>query len=166
MVCTGALFLALFATPAGQFETQFLRQQRHYGPLEISFLQQFAGTIGGLGVLAGGRLADTHGRRPVAVVCVTGTTVATIASYLAHGWLMWAGSTVSQVFLYATVPALGVYGAELFAASRRARSAGLVAATSSVGGVAGLAQWPRDDSLGDAERRCLQQARGGGFVGR
>ena len=138
LVCTGAVLFALFATPASLFQTEFLHQQRHYSPFGISVLQQVAGTIGALGVLFGGRLADTHGRRPVAVVSVAGATVATLLAYLAHGWLMWFATTSSQFFLYATAPVLGVYGAELFATRTRARSAGLVAASSSVGGVSGL----------------------------
>ena len=138
LLCTGALLFALFAAPASQFQTEFLRQERHYSALGISVLQQAAGTIGVLGVLVGGRLADTHGRRPVAIVCVAGATAATLWSYLAHGSLLWFATTASQFFLYATAPVLGVYGAELFATSSRARSAGLVAAASSVGGVSGL----------------------------
>jgi MFS family permease len=138
LVCTGALLFALFAAPAAQYQTQFLRQQRHYSALGISFLQQFAGSIGAFGVLVGGRLADTHGRRPVGVACVIGATAAALWSYLAHGWPLWCAATAAQFFLYATAPVLGVYGAELFATSTRARSAGLVAASSSVGGVAGL----------------------------
>lgn len=138
LVCAGAVLFALFAAPASQFQTEFLRQQRHYSAFGISVLQQTAGTIGALGVLVGGRLADTHGRRPVAVACVMGATAATLWSYLAHGWLLWLATTSGQFFLYATAPVLGVYGAELFATASRARSAGLVAASSSVGGVLGL----------------------------
>jgi MFS family permease len=89
-------------------------------------------------VLFGGRLADTHGRRPVAIVCVVGATATTLWAYLAHSWVLWFATTSSQFFLYATAPVLGVYGAELFATTSRARSAGLVAASSSVGGVSGL----------------------------
>ena len=138
LVGAGAVLFALFAAPASQFQTQFLRQERHYSALGISVLQQAAGTIGVLGVLVGGRLADTHGRRPVAVACVVGATAATLWSYLAHGSSLWFATTASQFFLYATAPVLGVYGAELFATTSRARSAGLVAAASAVGGVSGL----------------------------
>ena len=138
LVCAGAVLFAVFAAPASQFQTQFLRQERHYSAISISVLQQVAGTIGAIGVLVGGRLADTHGRRPVAVICVAGATLTIIWSYLAHGWLMWCAATAGQFFLYATAPVLGVYGAELFATSTRARSAGLVAASSAVGGVCGL----------------------------
>jgi MFS family permease len=138
LVCAGAVLFALFAAPASQFQTEFLRQERHYDALGISVLQQAAGTIGVLGVLFGGRLADTHGRRPVAVACVLGATATTVWSYLAHGPLLWLAITASQFFLYATAPVIGVYGAELFATRSRARSAGLVAAASSVGGVTGL----------------------------
>jgi MFS family permease len=149
LVCTGAFLFALFASPASEFQTQFLRHQRHYSPLAISVLEQVAGTLGGLGVLVGGRLADTHGRRPVAMACVSAATVTTLAAYLTHSWLMWASTTASEFFFYATAPALGVYGAELFATVSRARSAGLVAAASSIGGVAGLlATGALDDGLG------------------
>lgn len=44
----------------------------------------------------------------------------------------------AQWFAYATVPVIGAYGAELFATRERARSAGLVGASSAVGGVVGL----------------------------
>ena len=137
-MCAGAVLFAVFAAPASQFQTQFLRQQRHYSAISISVLQQVAGTIGALGVLVGGRLADTHGRRPIAVICVAGATTTVAWSYLAHGWLMWCAATIGQFFLYATAPVLGVYGAELFATSARARSAGLVAASAAIGGVCGL----------------------------
>ena len=138
LVCAGAVLFAIFAVPAGQFETQFLRDQRHYSALAISLLEQVSGTLGGLGVLVGGRMADTRGRRPVGVACVGGATLFTLAAYLTHAWLMWASATASQFFLYAAAPVLGVYGAELFATKARARSAGLVSAASSVGAVAGL----------------------------
>jgi len=138
LVCAGAILFAVFAAPASQFQTQFLRQQRHYSAISISVLQQVAGTIGAIGVLVGGRLADTHGRRPIAVICVTGATTTVIWSYLAHGWLMWLAATFGQFFLYATAPVLGVYGAELFGTAARARSAGLVAASAAIGGVSGL----------------------------
>lgn len=138
IVCAGAALFALFATPAGQFQTQFLRQQRHYSAAAISGLQQLAGTLGGLGVLVGGRLADTRGRRPVGVACVAGATTATLAAYTLHSWPMWVAATGAQFFFYASAPVLGVYGAELFATASRARSAGMVAAASAMGGVAGL----------------------------
>ncbi|MDA8301041.1 MAG: MFS transporter [Actinomycetota bacterium] len=138
LVCAGAALFALFAVPAVQFQTQFLRDQRHYSALAISVLEQLSGTLGGLGVLAGGRLADTRGRRPVGIVCVTGATLSTLAAYLTHAWFMWASATASQFFLYAMAPVLGVYGAELFATKARARSAGLVSAASSAGAVIGL----------------------------
>jgi MFS family permease len=138
VVCAGAALFALFATPAGQFQTQFLRQQRHYSAAAISGLQQLAGTLGGLGVLVGGRLADTRGRRPVGIACVAGATAATLAAYMLRSWPMWVAATGAQFFFYASTPVLGVYGAELFATASRARSAGMVAAASAVGGVAGL----------------------------
>jgi hypothetical protein len=68
---------------------------------------------------------------------VAGATVTTLTAYLSRHAAMWTSTVVAQFFLYASGPALGVYGAELFATSWRARSAGLVAAASALGGVAG-----------------------------
>lgn len=137
LVCTGAALFALFATPALQFETQFLRHERHYSALAISVLEQLAGTVGAIGVLFGGRLADTRGRRPVAAASVVGATALAVAFYLSRSGLMWLTAVAAQFFFYATGPALGVYGAELFATPARARSAGLVSAAAAVGGVIG-----------------------------
>lgn len=153
LVCAGAALFALFATPAGQFEAQFLRHERHYSALAISVLEQLAGTVGALGVLFGGRLADTHGRRPVAAAAVAGSTVAVIASYATRSALMWVAAIVAQFFLYATGPALGVYGVELFVTRSRARAAGLVSAAAATGGVVGLlAVAGLDDWAGDFAR--------------
>jgi len=138
LVAAGALLLALFATPAEQFQTEFLRRQRGYSPVSISVLQQLAGTLGGLGGLLGGRLADTHGRRPVGAASVALAMAATLVSYFFRGWLMWSGAAIGELCLYATVPVLGVYGAELFATRSRARAAGSVGAATALGGATGL----------------------------
>jgi MFS family permease len=138
LVGAGALLLALFATPAGSFQTHYLRHQVHDSAAAISTLQQITDTIGGLGVLLGGRLAETWGRRPVAAVCVAGGTAVTLAAYLSRGWSLWLWTQCSELLGYAVGPALGVFGFELFATARRARSAGLITVCSAVGGVVGL----------------------------
>ena len=139
LVCAGAVLFALFASPASQFQTEFLRQQRHYSALDISVLQQVAGhdrrvrrarrgPPGGHARTAARRRRLCHRVRPPRRFGPTWRTAGSC------GWRPRAG----QFFLYATAPVLGVYGAELFATTSRARSAGLVAASSAVGGVSGL----------------------------
>lgn len=135
----GALLFALFASPASQFQNEFLHTERHLSATRISLLEQLSGTIGGLGTLVGGRLADTWGRRPVAAIGVALGAVATIAHYTSSGIGLWVWNTLASVISYGVAPALGVYGAELFPTGQRARAGGVLTVFGAAGGVAGLA---------------------------
>lgn len=134
----GALLFALFFTPAGQLQNHYLRHERHLSALGISVLEQVAGTIGGLGTLVGGRLADTVGRRPVAVVGVACGVLVTIAGYLSGGVALWVWLTLGSVLSYAVGPALAVYGGELFPTGRRGRVGGILTVMAAAGGLIGL----------------------------
>ena len=133
-----ALAYALFSTPASQFSNQFLRTERHFSPGGISVLQQVAGTIGGLGVLVGGRLADTRGRRPVAAIGVAAGTAVSLASFFAHSWALWVWAIVGSLLSYGVGPALAVYGPELFPTRARGTATGAITVLGAVGGVLGL----------------------------
>ncbi|MBW3557175.1 MAG: MFS transporter, partial [Actinobacteria bacterium] len=93
---------------------------------------------GGIGIVAGGRLADVRGRRVVASVGVVGGVGATVAMFFSTGWTIWAWSVVGAVIGAATVPALGVYGPELFPTSLRGRANGIISGLGRAGSVAGL----------------------------
>jgi MFS family permease len=138
LLCTGGFLVALFATPSGQFHNEFLRTERAFSAARISALSLVSGTIGGLGVLVGGRLADVRGRRLVAAVGVGVGIGTTLASYLGHGWSLWIWGVADSFLGYAVAPALGVYGPELFPTATRSRAAGVVAASYAAGGVVGL----------------------------
>lgn len=133
-----ALLSALFATPAGQFQNQFLRTERHFSAANISALSQVAGTIGALAVLVGGRLADTRGRRPVAAAGIAAGTAVTLASYFAHSWALWLWTIAGSLMAYGVGPALAVYGPELFPAGVRSRASGVLGVLAAAGAVVGL----------------------------
>jgi MFS family permease len=135
----GALLLALFDAPGGQMQNQYLRTQRHWSATRISVAEQVTGTIGGAGTLIGGRLADTHGRRPVAAVAVGFATVATLFEYFSRGGALYAWMTVGSFLGYAMVPALAVFGGELFPTRRRGRAGGILTILAAAGGGIGLA---------------------------
>jgi MFS family permease len=134
----GAFLLALFATPSSQFQNEFLRTERAFSASRISLFSLVCGTIGGLGVLIGGRMADVRGRRAVAAVGVGAGIITTLAAYSSRGWPLWAWGIVDCFLGYAVGPALAIYGPELFPTSLRSRSAGLIAAVYALGGVVGL----------------------------
>lgn len=57
---------------------------------------------------------------------------------LASGWSMWALSAGGAIIGAATVPALGVYGPELFPTALRGRANGIIAVLGVIGSVTGL----------------------------
>ncbi|HSS10327.1 MAG TPA: MFS transporter, partial [Acidimicrobiales bacterium] len=138
LLCTGGFLFALFSTPSGQFGNEFLRTERHFSASRISVFSLVCGTIGGLGVLIGGRLADTRGRRVVAAVGVGLGVITALGSYFARGWPLWGWGIADNLLSYAVAPALAVYGPELFPTSLRSRTTGLIAVVYAAGGVIGL----------------------------
>jgi MFS family permease len=138
LLCAGGFLFSLFATPSGQFQNEYLRTERAFSAARIAEFSLICGTIGGLGVLLGGRLADLRGRRLVAAVGAGGGIVTTLALYLSRGWPLWAWGIADSILGYAVAPALGVYGPELFPTAQRSRATGIVAAAYAAGGVVGL----------------------------
>jgi MFS family permease len=154
LLAASALLLSLFTAPASQLMNEFLRDERGFSAARISLFTVLTNTPGAIGIIIGGRLADTRGRRLVGAVGVAGGTVLTVGMVLAGGWPMWALSVFGAVIGAATVPALGVYGPELFPTSLRGRANGIIAILGVAGSVIGLlvagVLSDRWDSLGPA----------------
>ena len=95
-------------------------------------------TPAGIGIVVGGRLADVRGRRVVGAIGTFGGAVLLASAYHVSGpwlWLAWvSGSIVAAM----TVPALAVYGPELFPTALRGRANALITLTGVVGGAIGL----------------------------
>jgi MFS family permease len=104
----------------------------------VSLFTLATATPAGLGVIAGGRLADTWGRRVVGVIGITGGVGLLVTSFFVGGWPMWACAAAAGVFGGLAVPSLTVYRAELFPTTARSGGGGLVTASALVGGGIGL----------------------------
>ncbi len=133
-----ALLLTVFRTPASQLQNEFLRDERGYDATMISLFTLVTSTPIGLGVFVGGRLADGVGRRMVAAVSLVVGAVLIVVSFLTHGWQMWVFQLVGLVVGAATVPALGVYGPELFGTRARGTANGIVTVAGVLGSTIGL----------------------------
>lgn len=138
LLAVSALLLNLFTAPASQLMNEFLRDERGFSAARISLFTILTNTPGGLGILVGGRLADVRGRRLVGAVGVAGGTLLTVAMVLSRGWPMWSLSVFGAMIGAATVPALGVYGPELFPTSLRGRANGVISILGVAGSVIGL----------------------------
>jgi MFS family permease len=129
----------IFVAPQSQFLGRYLRTEHNFSAGRISLLALVTGAPGAIGIVVGGRLADLRGRRQVATVALLGGSACTVGFFFANGWAIWAFPLVGTMLNAATVPALGVYGPELFPTSLRGRANGLIGMCALVGSAAGLA---------------------------
>ncbi|HEY6414620.1 MAG TPA: MFS transporter, partial [Acidimicrobiales bacterium] len=138
LLASSSFLLLLFTTPQSQFRTEFLRDERGMSAAAVSLFIIVTSTPASIGIVVGGRLADTRGRRVVgAVGTVVGVALLTL-SFAFHGPAMWLTATVGSIFAAALVPALSVYGPELFPTSLRGRANGIINTVATVGSVIGL----------------------------
>jgi MFS family permease len=138
LLCSTAFLLAVFSTPASQLMNEFLRDERGFSASRITLFTILTKTPGFLGVVAGGRIADVHGRRIVGASAVVGGALLTAWMVLSRGWSMWALSLIGAIVSAAALPALGVYGPELFPTSLRGRANGVITVAGVLGTAGGL----------------------------
>jgi MFS family permease len=138
MVAATGFLLNLLVAPASFFQNRYLKDVRGYSATLIALFTLATNTPGGIGVIAGGRLADLHGRRIVGAIGVFGAAIGTVATFYVAGAPMWLASTATAIVGGSYIPALGVYTTELFPTGRRGLANGIIAATSLVGSSIGL----------------------------
>lgn len=138
LLAASGLLAQLFFAPASQFFNEFLRDERGFAAWQITVFQVMTNLPGGIGIVVGGKLADTRGRRLVGSVGLVGGVGATVLMYNVMGWPMWAWSVTGALLGAAVVPALGVYGPELFPTNLRGRANSVITLLGVVGSVIGL----------------------------
>jgi len=135
---TSLLLLALFAAPASGFHNEFLREERGFSGSAITIFTLVTATPIGLGVLVGGRLSETWGRRKTAALGIVAGVVGTTLSFVFSGPAMWAAKLAGNVIGAVGVPAMAVYGPELFGTHDRGRANALIVTAGVVGSAIGL----------------------------
>jgi MFS family permease len=149
LVAGTAFLLNVFMAPQSQFRNEFLRDDRSMSAAAISVFIMATSTPAGIGIVVGGRLADTRGRRVVGATGIAVGTVLLALSFSVEGAAMWVSALVGGIFAAALVPTITVYGPELFPTSLRGRANGLVSMTAMGGSVVGLVAAGRlHESLG------------------
>lgn len=129
--------LGAFIAPATGFAYDHLVNDRRWDAGPATVVLVVSGAIGSLGLLAGGRLADRWGRRPVMgsaiVVGVTGA--------IGYYWLDWAPVawlTIASLGSSLYLPAASAFRTELFSTAVRAAAGTALAAASVAGGISSL----------------------------
>lgn len=139
LLAASGMFLALFVAPASGFQNDYLRTDHGYSAVQITLFTILTNTPAGIGIVVGGKLADTHGRRLVGAIGVAAGALFTLFMYLGSGWAIWGWSLGASVIGAIAIPALAVYGPELFPTEARGRANGIINLFAVVGSAAGLA---------------------------
>jgi MFS family permease len=139
-VLVGAIFFLfnVFLAPASQLQNDYLRTERGFSGLTITLFVVLTATPAGLGVLAGGRIADLRGRRAAIVPGLLAYGLFNAIMFSIGGPPMWVASLLGAVLGALSVPAMGVIAPELFPTARRGGVRGMITAIAVTGSVGGL----------------------------
>jgi MFS family permease len=139
LLAGSAFALAAFGTPASQLQNEFLRDEYSFTAAHITLFVVLTVTPGSLGVVVGGRLADVHGKRLVGALGVAGGTAFTVLQFVGGSvTVVWIASALGSVVGGLAVPALAVYGPELFPTALRSRANVAITVLGVCGSVTGL----------------------------
>ncbi len=134
-----ALFCAsAFAAPSSQLLNDFLKDERGFSAAQISLFIILTSTPAGLALVAGGRLADTRGRRAIVAIGVAGGAVIGAWGFTTYGAMLWFANFAGTMLGALSVPALGIYGAELFPTAARGKANGVLRIISVTGSALGV----------------------------
>ncbi|MDW3219618.1 MAG: MFS transporter [Acidimicrobiales bacterium] len=150
---TAGFIHASFQAPAHQLLNDFLKDERGFSAGTISLFRMATSLPGILGIVIGGRLAEGFGRRRVGAVSILVGGAAMVATYQTDGLGMWGLAVITIIFSAAAVPALGVYGPELFPTQLRGRANAIITTVTVTGSALGLVIAGRlDDRYGGLGR--------------
>lgn len=140
MILLGAsvLLTGILVAPASFFQNRYLRDTVGFSAARISLFTVLTNTPAGLGIVVGGRIADARGRRVVGAVGLVAGAIGIAMFFRSTGWAMWTWSLAGNVVGAISVPALAVYGPELFPTALRGRANGLLAVIGLCGSLIGL----------------------------
>lgn len=138
LICLASFLLNLFIGPAPQFRNEFLRDERAFSALNLSLFAVLTALPGAVGILVGGRLAETTGRRRVVGISASLGGVLVAMSFILGGPSMWLAAMLGTILMAALIPSFTVYNAELFPTGGRGRATGMFGMVAMGGSVVGL----------------------------
>lgn len=138
LLATLFVLVNVFVAPASQLQNDYLRTERGFSGLTITILILATSVPGAIGVMAGGRLADTRSRRWTVIPGLLATAVFGSVFYWLTGPSMWLSALLASVLGALTIAPLGVLGAELFPTGRRGGARGALNVVAVAGSVSGL----------------------------
>lgn len=135
-----AFFVAAFSSPAFDFVFERLINDLAWDAGPARFLLIVFSGLGALGLLFGGRMADSLGRRQTTVVALVLGGIGGIGFYtLGSGWLLAPSILIASFGAAMLVPAFAAHRSELFPTRVRATAAGWITNAAIAGSITGFA---------------------------
>jgi predicted MFS family arabinose efflux permease len=139
LLALAAFLTNFFSAPSAQLTNRFLTDEHGFSnTLIAAFRAVTAGLPGLLGIIIAGKLAETRGRRPVAIVGVAVATIFQMAFFLGNGPVLWVSATFAIIAASAAAIVLAAFDTELFPTEVRGTSNALLLVCAVAGSAAGL----------------------------
>ena len=139
LVAVMVFMLGFFGTPSLQFTNRYLQDVRGFSGLGIFWLRAVTQSFPALiGIVLGGRLAESRGRKPVASQATFVLGIATVGFFLWGGPALWVAMLVATVAGAMSGPPVTAFNTELFPTEVRGRAAAALLAAGVAGSVLGL----------------------------
>jgi MFS family permease len=130
---------SVFNAPSSQLMNKYLSDERDFSNSGIAGFRAVTTALPGLiGLVVGGRLAESKGRKPVAIVALLIATVTQMVFFLHGGSILWVMAAASVLTSSMAGIALGTLDAELFPTEVRSTSNALLTVVGVVGSATGL----------------------------
>jgi MFS family permease len=133
-----AFLAAMYFAPASSFQNDFLKDERGFDATLITVFTVLTSTPSGIGVLVGGYLSEAHGRKRIGAIGLTAGTLLSATAYFVDGPALWLTTFFGLIIGGIAVPALAVYGPELFGTHDRGRANGIIVTLGVAGSAIGL----------------------------
>lgn len=133
-----AIFGNIFIAASSVFQVRYLRDDRDYSAVMVTAFTLLTGTPASIGLLIGGRLADTRGRRLLSAITFPLGALLLTAAFSTSGQPMWLASLSGGICLGLAYPAMAVYRGEMFPTLHRSFASGVIMTASLIGGSVGL----------------------------
>lgn len=133
-----AVLANVFIATVSIFQVRYLTEVRGYSAAMASAFTIFTVLPSSIALVIGGRLADSTGRRQVAVITIPIGATLVAVSYSVSGPAMWLAALVGGFCIALAYPAMSVFRSELFPTAKRNLASALITTASLLGGSVGL----------------------------
>ena len=132
-----ALAASVFGSPAARYQGRYIQNALGYTPGMYVLFTVVTTLPAAPGMLIGGRIADSLGRKTVGILAATVGALSQALQYWLSGAPLWISSAIGSFVGAMWIPAMGSFSTELFPTSLRANASSATSAVGMAGGAAG-----------------------------